>query len=252
MSSVPKNVHDRPIFLFSLRFSLTVGLSLLLLGIAFWRMGYVTEKDMKEYLQLMSESETSSVKVNPYTARQERLGIQKDMFFQKGNDRLQIRLKAEKAYLVLDHQDTHTHIVERMHHVKCCMQEELYYVLPDGREALQQPNGQLLIRSADDKDQASWVSKNTPGIQLREIIRYIEADEAEYHYKDDRFVANGVKITHFSMPGHQLQDINEQAKILMKGTAMKVEFTLKEKDRDLNFKAEHLKATFFDLEKMNL
>lgn len=217
-------------------------------------MGHVSESDAKEYGKLMADAESShsSAHGTPYTARQEREGIQKDLFFQKGNDRLQIRLTAEQAQLVLDHQDMHTYVVEHMQHVKCYMQEEIYYILADGREALPQPNGQLLLRSADEKDPASWLSIDTPGLKPMEVIRYIEADEAQYHYKDDRFAARSVKITRYSIPGHQLKEMNDQAKPLMKGTADRVEFSLKAKDKDLNFKAHHLKAAFFDTGKMNI
>lgn len=83
-------------------------------------------------------------------------------------------------------------------------------------------------------------------------IRYIEADAAEYHYKDDRFVAQTVKLTRYSIPGHELQEISEQSRTWMKGTADKVEFSLKSKEKDLNFKAHHLKAAFYDTGKMKI
>lgn len=244
--------HYRRISLFSFRFKLSLGLLILLLGIAFWYLGKVSEHDMKEYYGLMAESETSSENTKPYTARQERQGIQKDLLFRKGENYLQLRLKAEKAQLVLDHQETHTYVIEHMQKVKCWMQEELYYVLPDGREAVPQSNGKLLIRASDETDPISWVSKDMPGLKLKEIIRYIEADEAQYHYKDDHFIANLVKIVRFSRPGQELQEFNKEARLLMQGTASKVEFSLKDKDKDLNFQAHNLKAVFFDLGKMKL
>lgn len=224
----PKSHHYRRVSLLSLRFSLVVFLLLALLGVIFWRLAFVTENDVQEYKRLTADAESSrsSAQGTPYTARQERQGVQKDMFFYSGSNRLQIRLIADKAQLVLDHQDAHTYIVEQMQKVKCFMQEELYYLLPNGQEALLQPNGQLLLRSAHAKDQAAWLSLDTPGLQPMAIIRYIEADEAEYHYKDDRFVAHLVKIIRYAVPGHQLKEIDEQAKPLMKGAADKVEFSL--------------------------
>lgn len=251
---VSKNNSYGRVSLFSPLFSLGVFLLVVLLAAVFWHMAFITESDEKEYHRLMADAESShsSSQGTPYTARQERQGIQKDMFFHKANNRLQIRLTADNAQLVLDHQDAHTYIVEHMQQVKCMMQEELYYILPDGREASPQPNGQLLIRSANENDQASWLPSDTPGLQPMEIIRYIEADDAEYHYKDDRFVAHSVKITRYRMPTHHLQKIDEQARPLMKGNAKKVEFSLKGKNADLNFKAYHLKATVFDEAGMSL
>lgn len=235
--------------LFSPLFTLGIVFLLVLLGIFFWYFGHVTERDEKEYQQLMTDAESSqsSTQSTPYTARQDRQGIQKDMFFQRGANRLHIRLTADQAQLVLDHQDAHTYVVEHMQKVKCIMQEELYYLLSDGREALPQLNGQVLLRSANAKDQAAWLPLDTSQMQAMEIIRVIEANQAEYHYKDDRFLAHDVKISRFSMPGHQIKEINVQNKPLMKGSAEKVEFSLKDKDKDLNFKAHHLKARFFDI-----
>lgn len=246
--------NNRRVSLLSLPFAVFILVMLLALGIAFWRLGSVTEKDTNEYLQLMTDAESSHTAVQgaPYTAKQERQGIQKDMYFQKGTDRLHIQLISAQAQLVLDHQDMHTYVVEEMRQVKCWMQEELFYVLPDGKEAFLQPNGQLLLRASDEKNLQSWISLDTPGVQPRSIIRYIEADEALYHYKDDRFEAHQVKITRYSIPGHQLKAMNDQATLLMKGTAGEVEFSLKSKDKDLNFKAYHLKANFYDAGKINL
>lgn len=222
------------------------------LGFFFVYLGRVTEDVTQEYNQLLAqvESSHSPTQDTPYTAKQERHSIQKDLFFHRGAQRLHIVLTAVDAQLVLDHQDAHTYIVEHMQKVKCLMQEELYYILPDGKEYTPQPNGQLLLREADEKDQASWLSADTPGLKPMTTIRCIDADEAEYHYKDDRFVAYAVNITRYTIPGHQSM-MNNQAKLLMKGKADKVEFSMKAKEKDLDFKAHHLKATFFDMQGLN-
>jgi hypothetical protein len=251
---MPPDNNKRRVSLFSLQFTCVVLAFISLLGIVFWRMGRVTEDEVKEYNQLIADAESSGATVQrtPYTARQDRQGVQKDLFFQRDNQRMHIRLSAAKAQLVLDHQDLHSYVVEHMQNVDCYMQEELYYQLPDGREALLQPNGQLLLRSGDEKKEASWMPMDTPGLQPMQVIRYIQADQAEYHYKDDRFIAYLVKITRYAIPGHQLKEAKQNSKMLMKGTADQAEFCLKRKDKDLNFHAQNLKATFFDIGKMKL
>lgn len=249
-----KNPHNyRRVSLLLPRSILIISLLVALLALFFAHLGRVTKNVAMEYNQLMTEAESShsAMQDTPYTARQERQRVQKDMFFHRGGQRLHILLTAADAQLVLDHQDAHTYVVEQMQQVKCLMQEELYYLLPDGREALPQANGQLLLRSADEKDPASWLPLDAPGLKPMAVIRCIDADEAEYYYKDDRFVAHAVKITRYAVPGHQLL-MNNQTKLLMKGTAEKVEFSLKGKEKDLNFKAHHLKSTFFDMSGINI
>ncbi len=254
------NISYRRVSLFSPRMTWIVLLLIILLGAFFLRLTFVKESDRKKYKELIENAESSQSSTNgtAYTARQERQGIQKDMFFHAGGlDRLQIRLIADRAQLVLDHQDAHTYIVEQMQKVKCTMQEELYYLLPDGREACLQANGKLGLRENDATNPLVEVTLDSPGLQPMQMIRFIEANDAEYHYKDDRFVGHGVTIYRFIMHGHELKEVTDTSKPLMKGTAESVEFSLKSKNKDLNFKAHHLKATFFDMrtnkqKKMNL
>lgn len=204
------------------------------------------EEDFKEYRRLVVMSNpTASDRAEKaqYTASQERTGVQKDILYLKGNDRLQMRLISSNALLVLDHHLESTELIENMQDVKCYMQEELYYVLPDGREASWQPKGKLLVKNADPAKEDSWIAVNTKGLKPMQVIRYLEADTACYHYDSDLFKADNVSVSRYVVPGHDLVESIKGMKLVMAGKARAVEFSLAGKD--LNFNAHQMKAKFY-------
>ncbi len=213
-------------------------------GVA-WMLTSPTPAQQRKYSKLMAHADNAKTGTTtaPYKAKQERIGILKEVVFSDGPHRLKLRLKASDALLVLDHRaEDQTEIVENMNHVVCYMQEELFYVLPDGREVIEQRNGKFLLRNANPQDPASYIAKGDPGLKPMQIMRYMEADTASYFYRTDRFVADNVQITRYLIPGHLLATSFDKAKVLMKGVASTVEFSL---DGQVNFKASKLKANFF-------
>ena len=204
-----------------------------------------SSQQVEDYRQLMSRAENSrkESKTTPYNAKQERNGILKQVFFMEGPNRQQLRLFATDAQLVFDHRSNdQTEIVENMKNVKCLMQEELFYQLPDGREAVAQADGRLLIKHADPKEADSWLSKDAPGLKPMQIVRYMEADRASYFYSTDKFVANQVNLSRHILPGHQMVlTIDKKSKPMMNGIAETVEFSM---SGQLNFKATNMKASF--------
>lgn len=248
-SHTDKKERYEYVSLLSPRFMLVIGGFFAALILIFMRMGAVTQSTVDTYEEMVRDATSShtTAQKDPYTAQQNRSRIQKDLFFYKGQDRLQIKLKAAEAQLVLDHKDSETQIVEHMQKVKCVMQEDLYYLLPNGKEVLKQIDGRLLIRNADPQNPDSWVSPDTAGLVPMQLVRFIDAEDAQYEYKADRFIADNVRISRYAMPGHELKEGAKQVKPLMSGTAKRVEFSLKGNGNDLNFKAYHLKATFHDM-----
>lgn len=217
---------------------------LLFLGglIAFGLFFSFDSQDAEEYWQLMnnadaSRSDTSS---NPYIATQEHRKVNKDILFSDKGQRLHMSLYSADSELVLDHYGDTTEVIENMYELKCYMQEELYYVLPDGREVLYQPDGQLRLRH-DKTTSPTPITASKVELTPRQIIRFMEADTAAYAYKADQFIAENVHISHFSAPGHTLVKSVVGLKPLMSGIAQTVEFSLA--GNDLNFKAYKLKAT---------
>lgn len=210
---------------------------------------YNRSKDVEHYHQLMERADpgNSSTRSSPYTAKQQRTKVRKNVLYTKGADRLQMLLTSEDTELVLDHHDEVTEVVENMFGITCYIQEELYYQLPDGRQATKQKEGELLIRHADPKDPASWLVADTPGLKPMQIIRYLEAETGAFYYKKDLFVADQVRLWRYALPGHSLVKPSDTAKPFMKGNAKSIEFSLF--NNDINFKAEQLKATFYSPER---
>ncbi len=196
---------------------------------------HATPQDHQEYRQLVAEAHPVNLNeaVAPYTAQQQRKGILKNLLFtRQGSQRLQINLHSQEAMVVVDHQTSATELIEKMNQVDCLMQEELFYVLPDGREAVRQSNGNLLIRGEDPDHIDAWVNSDDPSIFPMQHIRYFEADAASYYYKTDRFVADDVKIFRFTLPGHELRAPSSELKPEMTLIAKRLEFSLTGKEKE--------------------
>jgi hypothetical protein len=185
----------------------------------------------------------SDIKTSPYQVKQQRTRVQKDILFAENESRLQLRLLADDSQMVLDHNDGQTAVIEQMNKVVCYMQEELYFVLPNGDEALFSKNQELRLRNQDPAKPESYVSKDTQGLKPMQIIRFMKADKGTYYYKSDLFYAESVKIERFIMNGHEFNGLSKDKKKIMDGIADSVEFSLDGKN--INFKAGKLKASFY-------
>lgn len=192
--------------------------------------------DKGEYWKLMSKADPSHSEApsTPYTAKQQHRQAHKDIWYNQKEQRLHMSLRSADTELILDHHDNTTEVIEQMYDVKCCMQEELYYLLPDGREVEYRTDGQLRLRNGSD------LVVDPKGLKPMQTIRYLEAAEAAYHYNGDRFVAEQVRISQFIAPGHQLVHSVKGLKPIMSGIARSAEFSLV--GNDLNFTAHQLKA----------
>lgn len=160
------------------------------------------------YAALVGEANPGKAAKNaPYTAKQNRKGVQKDLLFTRNGKRMQMRLVSKEATMVLEHQLEGTYLMEQMRDVKCWMQEELAVV--DGKP--------------------------------QQTLRYLEADSATYSYKNDEVVANDVKVYRYILPGHELPQNLAGFKPTLKGHAEGVQFSMAGKD--VQFKAQKLKAS---------
>lgn len=205
----------------------------------------VRVKDYDAYQKLIESSEEDHFLKNGKTlvAKQQRNSVHKEIRFSDELERLHFNLHSKQSELVLSDDGKHTEMLENMEGVRCFIQEELYYLLPDGRELVPQGNGQLLLRHEDPKDASSWFSPQTKGLVPMQKIRYLEAEKAAYYYKTNSFLAREVEIKLFLTKGHELIEIFEEMELIMRGLAQSVEFSLGGKN--VNFRAHHLTATFY-------
>ena len=195
---------------FTFKKSLIIGLSATLACacVLAWSVFRVQEETHAEYAALLGEANPGkAAKTTPYTAQQHRKGVQKELFYTRNGQRLQLRLTSKEAIMVLEHQPEGNFLIEKMNDVKCWMQEELS------------------------------VSEGRP----YQVLRYLEADTATYSYKNDEVVASDVKIYRYTLPGHELPKHFGGVKPSMKGHAEAVQFSMAGKE--VQFKAQKLKAS---------
>lgn len=200
--------------------------------------------DEERYWSLMENANPrhANPETSPYTAMQQRVRAHKDIWFNKKDKRFQLRVRCRDSQLVFDHHDNATEIIEKMGDVTSCVQEELYYVLPDQREVIRRENGEFQMRNGSQKNEV-LVLENADLQRLKpmQVVRYMEAREAEYHYQTDSFVAHQVKISRYCAPGHEMMESFGNCKQMTSGVADSIEVSLKE--NEFKFRAHKMKAT---------
>lgn len=190
----------------------------------FLTLGSYDAQDRSDYEKLILD-QSGAGEGKTYTSRQQRVGLQKDVLFTANGSRLHLRLQSASAELALNYHDGQTDAVENMNDAVCYMQEELFYRLPDGREATRQQDGRLLLRRADPKDAASWLQADNFAVQTMQVVRQAKAATACYYYDDDLLAAREVALSRYIAAGHSIEQAVEQLEPLMNASAGSVEFT---------------------------
>lgn len=171
----------------------------------------IRQKDLLFYQNLMKEKAIASSNNNPNysSTNQLRKGVRKDIWFAQDDDsRLQYRIESTTSTLTLLPVKNKFEIIETLGKVKCWTQDKLYY---SGEEPMQQ-------------------------------ARYLEASEGVYHYGSQQFNAQGVSLSLFRLPGHNLATQSlDLKKSFLSGLAKSVTFTVSGKTPQ--FQAEQFKAT---------
>lgn len=199
-------------------------------------------EDVREYRELVQASDAKNAETTstPYSAAQQHRKARKDIWYTNDGQRLHVQVSSADTELVLDHHDDQTEIIEDMHDVVCCMQEAVYYVLPNGREATMTPSGFLILRGSNPNDPTNFINPDKYTLTPMQLIRFLEADSAIYYYQKNHLKANKVKLARYIAPGHTLPTSVEGLKPLMQGTARWAEFTINESGP--NFTAYEFKA----------
>ncbi len=206
------------------------------------------ENDRLVFAKLLASSNPEN-KDSPISyAEQNRNKGSKQIWFQKKEEPISYRLVSEESALFFFSENNKIEVVEEMVDAKCVMQEELFYLLPDGREAVKKATGRLLLRHADPLQADSWINPDLPGLTPMQYVRYFEAETANFHYNSQLLVAEKVKLWKYRLEGHECPQTMSAACPLMSATAETVECTLRQEQ--LDFHAKRLKATFDTQEKL--
>jgi hypothetical protein len=215
-----------------------------LIAYSIFHFSHIDPQDIESYRKLMTLNEAES---ESYSAKQERFNVSKQILFTEGSGRMQMVVRSNKSVLQMRHENEKNEIVEHFDHVKCYMQEELYDVTQSGQEVVKQRDNRFLVRNSNPKNEASWLPATTTNLSPKQVMRYMEASEAQYHYSNDQFIADQVKLSRYVLPGHQLIESLKGQKALMSGIAKSVEFNLG--DKGFSFKAQEFKGTFIPNQK---
>ncbi len=199
-------------------------------------------RDFKIYQQLVESSKPSKQGSLISYSQQARENVSKEIWFQEDVPlHCRIHCKASELFFFHDEKNK-VEIVEEMEDVQGILQEELFYLLPDGREVLKKRTGKFLARGADPAVDASWIDCVTSDLTPMQMVRYFEAEKASYNYNTQLFVGEVVKLWKYRLPGHTPPTSLETEFPSMQGTAKSVEFTVK--GEEFQFTAKELKATF--------
>ena len=189
-----------------------------------WLFRSTTPVDLELYQGIVEQKKQAA------KTQQQRFNVHKHILLTEGDERLQWHLNSTQAEFIVDHAEDPPKVMEHFKNVEGIMQEELVYVLPDGREAKPHSNGKLLIKQANDKDPASWLNKDDPSLQPHQWVRCIKASEAIYNYQGEALAAQQVTIDRYQMPGHQLPYSFEGYLPFITGQAKSMEISLKNKE----------------------
>lgn len=186
-----------------------------------------TSEDRLFYERLMENSTLEKAESLINRSKQTRQEVSKKIWYQEEGP-LFVSIKSADSELFFFHQGGTIEVVEHLENVTCLMQEELYYLLPGGKKTHDPETGG----------------------QPMQLIRFVEADKACYHYNTQLFLAEDVKISRYCVEGHTPVSSLKGAQLLMKGVAQRAEFTLQ--GDKLDFQAHRMKAEFFHEDKQRL
>lgn len=217
----------------------------LVIGVVF-AVFQVDRGDAEHYRALIASSDPQGAGEVPddFTAKQQRKGVVKSVVYNADGSRLQLRMRAEQSVLVLESEGDGLEIVEKMQGVSCDVQEELYFALEDGRQAVMQKNGRLLVREGDRTDPSAWLDFGAQPTRPMQTVRHFDADSATYFYNHDFIEAEQVNLARFDAEGHALGESLHPVQQSLKGIADSVEMRVG--GRDLEFRAHRLKAQIID------
>lgn len=201
-----------------------------------------TDKEKQEYFLLMQQMSTAplkSKKSTPFVAMHQKIGVCKDIFYMEKEQLLHMQIKSDRGDITFEHDGEGVDIVEKLAHVNCLMQEELYYLLDDGQEIIQDSLGNYFFRNGEP---CSCISS----LQPMQLVRSICAENASYFITKQMLVANQAEVVRYCLKGHDLSSHIDE-KVLMQGTADQV--SLRFNGKGLQFSAKGLKGQVsFNLE----
>lgn len=168
-------------------------------------LGNYGRRDLKKFERLVDQRGDEERQA---ASHQERKKLQKDIFFVDKGKRLQIHIESDSANLLCQSRGEELAVVEKMHQMRCWVQEKLSEV----------------------------------GEEPQQVIFFIEAEHALYSYSDHTLIAEEASICRYRCASHLLKPSDGSSVLLTSGRAKKVVLTV---EPAFEFSAEELSTHLY-------
>jgi len=165
--------------------------------------------------QIKQEQEQDNIR----STRQTREQVSKQIFYKKGDERLQTVLRSVESFLDYSKQDGE--FVEHFKGLTCIMQEKLVDLSDPPIEVV------------------------APIEVAEQMIRQLQAQEAIYSYTSGKLNAKEVEIAHYLFPGHECPHSLKGFHPILQGKALTLQLSL---FQEPNMQAQGFQAIFHDWE----
>jgi len=204
---------------------------------------HIREKDYERYESLISSSGVSQDQIKKnFVSHQLRERITKDFWYHDNEGEiLRLSVQYDKSEITLSFDRGKPKILENMVNVTLVMQEDLYYLMPDGKRVIKDRNGEFYI--VENNERKSLADEATSP-QAYQKVRYMKGAEALYDYQRKIFYIEDASFRIFDLPGHEfVEDFNSEEPSVY-GKARKIELNIGSDKVD--FKAEYIKLEILD------
>jgi len=219
------------------------GVFILLYAVLFYAT-HVSEQDQEAYdmlaKEILEKHLARKMGEEKEVTKQVREQVKKTFFFTSGSQRLEIELQGVQSEIGVFQKKSDARLIESYTDAICFIQEELFYVFADGKEAVLVQDGYV----PEDKLDALPVAVNV--LLPKQRIRYLEADLAIYDFHSQILIAYNVSFWTYTVDGHTLPKSVKNLHPLTKGTARSMTMSYGA-NGELQFSAENLNMEMTDL-----
>lgn len=164
--------------------------------------------------------------------------VSKQIFIAEGPHRRLFDIKADHSKITVISKKPYMHVVETFYNAKGYIQQELFYVTPEGDDVIYDGDGNLSFRNKKSS------TLDVATLKPRQLYRYFEAAEAMYDFQTHQLMATDVKFWTYVADGHE-QVIEPHAQDPQAvGVANRLSLYVSGPNSKEQLSAEHLKVWF--------
>jgi hypothetical protein len=200
-------------------------------------------RDLKKYEHKAAEQLAKHIARKSGVEREMTKQVRKDVMkrvylVDHGGPRRLIEFRAKQSEVSVFMKKSQARLEETLYDVDGFMQQELFYVLPQGEEVEIGKDG--VLRCKEDKRAVNVEKEKLKSMQR---FRYFQAKRAVYNYENNTLIAYDARFWTYCVPGHK--PIYDRAKYSPESTGTASALTLYEGNLDnFEFSAEHIDVQF--------